>query len=384
MKTLHAAVAAGATLSLAACATPTTDRPVIGAVSAAEEAQRQVAYVLKARMAEEARVRRVAARLLAANVEVCPAKAWRIGVNVAGLDSMDARIRPAATEVLGMGEQPQVVFVEPGGPADLAGVRDGDRLVRVDGRTIPSGLKATTRTRAILSEFDKREGAYALQLERGGEVRTVEVTPRRVCAYTVRLEDSDVVNAYADGRGLVITRGMLKLTGSDEELAVVIGHELAHDTEGHIAAKQRNAAAGMAGGMALDILAAAAGVNTQGAFTRAAGQAGQAFASPEFEAEADYVGLYYVARAGYDISTAEDFWRKMSVEAPRAIAVTTTHPANASRYLALAATRREIEGKRGAQLALLPARRAPKGVAPSLAAPATANALIPASAAVKP
>ena len=48
--------------------------------------------------------------------------------------------------------------------------------------------------------------------------------------------------------------------------------------------------------------------NTKGAFTKTAAKRAQNAYSPEFEAEADYVGLYILARAGYNIDRAPDAW----------------------------------------------------------------------------
>ena len=313
MKPIRFTAAAMLALSAAACATPTTVGPSVTSAAVADETQRQVAYVFKARMAEQERVARVAARLMAANVDVCPAKAWRAGLHVSALGRLDARLRPGAQEALGVADAAQLIYVEPGSPAEAADLHAGDVLLQVKGTLIPVGPKAQSLARQMLTKASKTHEPFTVEVSHEGTARFVELHPREVCDYPARVADSDEVNAHADGREIFISRGMLKLAGSDEELAVVIAHEMAHDTEGHIAAKQRNAAAGMVGGAALDILAAAAGVNTQGAFTRAAGQAGAGYASPAFEAEADYVGLYYMARAGYDIGHAEDFWRKMAV-----------------------------------------------------------------------
>ena len=113
----------------------------------------------------------------------------------------------------------------------------------------------------------------------------------------------------------------------------------------------------MLGGMVFDVLAAAGGVNTQGAFTKAAGQAGAKYDAAEFEAEAAYVGLYYMARAGYETKDAANFWRKMAMENPQAIFIKSSHPPTAAWYVALAAAHEEIEKKKADGSPLLPAAR---------------------------
>ena len=58
--------------------------------------------------------------------------------------------------------------------------------------------------------------------------------------------------------------------------------------------------AGAGVGLVFDILAAVAGVNTGGDFMRIGAEAGAGAFSQDFEAEADYVGVYLMARGGYD------------------------------------------------------------------------------------
>jgi len=54
--------------------------------------------------------------------------------------------------------------------------------------------------------------------------------------------------------------------------------------------------------------------------------------SQDFEAEADYVGLYHAARAGYDIENAPYIWRRFAASDPRGIdAVGGSHPAERSK-----------------------------------------------------
>jgi predicted Zn-dependent protease len=124
---------------------------------------------------------------------------------------------------------------------------------------------------------------------------------------------------------------------------------------------------GALGGAVLDVLFAAGGVNTQGTFTDTGGDVGAAMFSRQFEAEADYVGLYFVERAGYSIGGVEEFWRRMAVDHPRGIRFAYTHPTTAERFLGLAAARDEILAKRAAGQPLTPnLRRAEtQGAAPA-------------------
>ena len=105
-------------------------------------------------------------------------------------------------------------------------------------------------------------------------------------------------------------------------------------------------------GTIVDLAAAYYGVNTQGVF----GQAGARMYSQEFEAEADYVGIYYMERAGYSIDNVADFWRDMAVEHPGSInqSHASTHPATPERFLEINAAIEEIKEKKRLNQQLIP------------------------------
>ena len=108
-------------------------------------------------------------------------------------------------------------------------------------------------------------------------------------------------------------------------------------------------------------LAVLLGAHTGGAITEASARA----YSMEYEAEADYMGLYIAARAGFAIENAPPLWRRLAAISLRAVKEGRTHPTTPARFVALRATIEEIEAKRAAGLPLLPERRtAPQPVAP--------------------
>ena len=111
------------------------------------------------------------------------------------------------------------------------------------------------------------------------------------------------------------------------------------------------------------MLVALAGVNTGGAFSRLGTNAGAGSFTKSFEAEADYVGLYLMARAGMDYRAAPQFWRRMSTINPKAISHASTHPVTPARFVLLQKTIAEIEAKQANKEALVPNKVAP--VAPT-------------------
>lgn len=185
------------------------------------------------------------------------------------------------------------------------------------------------------------------------------------CAYKINItqgqknaqgmvEPDTSLNAYADGSAVHISPAMVLFAKNDSDLAFIITHEFAHNIMRHVASKQQNAMLGTLLGVAADLAAASQGYDSQGQFGKLGMGIGANAYSPAFESEADYVGLYLLARAGYKYHNAPNFWRQMSVQNPDAIYTGRTHPSNSARYVNMNKTIAEIDAKKARKLPLLP------------------------------
>lgn len=181
------------------------------------------------------------------------------------------------------------------------------------------------------------------------------MNPRANCDFQVILDAKEHgLNAHADGQNVVIYPAMVDFAKNDNHLAFVIAHEFAHNIMAHISASQQNTMIGTLLGTVADVAAGAAGANTQGVFGKIGQQQGMLRYSSAFEAEADYVGLYILARAGYKIEDAPDFWRIMSQANPDSIYIAQSHPTNPARTIAMGKTVAEIRAKQRAGMPLIP------------------------------
>lgn len=162
------------------------------------------------------------------------------------------------------------------------------------------------------------------------------------------------LNAHADGTQININPAMIDFAKNDSHLAFVLAHEYSHHIMGHVQATQQNVMGGALLGTLVDVLAASQGANTQGQFGQLGAQAALLSYSPEFEHEADYIGLYILARAGYDYAHAPDFWREMSRNNHDGIYNRTTHPTTPERFVMMNKTIQEINTKKAAHQRLLP------------------------------
>ena len=326
-------------LVLAGCATPMTQQPVVDQKTVQSEAELQKELALKDYHKTQARLHDVAYPVLVNNHDSCGDKvAPSLGVSILSAVVMDKEYSKAFKSVFGgNGNDAKIVGVIKDGPAYQANVKVGDSVKSIGGEAYS---KTTRRGYEEWMKKVKKLGTpgipLPIKLERDGQSILTEVIPELHCDYPVTVVMENSLNAYADGMAVYVTKGMMRFAEKDDELALIVGHELAHNTMKHIGAKQQNFWLGSI----FDVLAAAYGLDTQGTF----GKIGANAYSQEFETEADYVGLYYVAKAGYDISEAPTFWRRMAVEHPGSIkgSYSSTHPSTPERFVNLENTADEI------------------------------------------
>jgi len=143
------------------------------------------------------------------------------------------------------------------------------------------------------------------------------------------IDDPKTVNAFcmAGGRMAIYTGLIEQIKPTDDELAQVMGHEIAHALSNHTAEKMSVALASD-----LAVTAVAVSQHQSGlALTGTALAAAIAIKLPnsrEAESEADRIGIELAARAGYDPHAAVTLWQKMEkVSGGGRIDFLSTHPA---------------------------------------------------------
>lgn len=342
------------TLSLAACQQPQTARAPTTQAAVTEEARRQQIFVFSEQYRASVRVQQVAWRVLSNGAAICGDRTvYRMGGGFSTLEAWSPEVRYAIREILPFTDDKiRVAWANPDSPLIRSGLREGDAVLAWNGIPIGNGKRGLA---ALREQITKNQGEpVTVLVGRSDGQSNVSLELQRICASEVAYNANTQVNAFADGKQIVITSGMEQFARDDTELALVISHELAHNLMGHIDAKKLNAAGGAAGGLLLDILAAAAGVNTQGQFTKTGMNAGASAYSQSFESEADYVGMYFLAAAGFPMENAPNFWRRMAALNPRAISHATSHPTTAQRFVDLNSAVAEIQQKQASGQALMP------------------------------
>jgi predicted Zn-dependent protease len=197
---------------------------------------------------------------------------------------------------------------------------DRRQMMMVSSQKVDEGAKV-----AYDQELNKARAAGALNKDKHVYDRVQEISQRLIPQTTsfrpdaanwkweVNVQTSEDVNAYCmpGGKIMVYTGLINEIEPTDDELAAVIGHEIAHALREHSRERLSRAYAEQ---LVLAGVAVATGAE-QSTMQLASQVSAVTFTLPhsrEQEAEADRIGLEVMARAGYDPNAAVTLWQKMS------------------------------------------------------------------------
>ena len=163
------------------------------------------------------------------------------------------------------------------------------------------------------------------------------------CHFHFHYMADNEVNAFTDENGdIYLHRGLLDYLQSDDEIACVMAHEMGHQIAGHVEETKRSAVlGGLIGGLLMGGAAVAGGSTQEEADELAAqgmyygGTIGMLTFSKEQEREADLLGAYVLARAGYDLDRAGNMFEVLAKLDDKVVASwKDTHPAGPERVVA--------------------------------------------------
>ena len=152
-----------------------------------------------------------------------------------------------------------------------------------------------------------------------------------------KLIESDQVNAFClPGGKIAVYTGILPIMKNEAGMAAVMGHEVAHATARHGAERMSHQMAAKGMQQVLEYGLQDSTPETQ-KMTMAVFGVGASVGvllpySRTHESEADYIGLMYMARAGYDPRAAVSFWEKMAAQGGKQPPeFLSTHPSHQTR-----------------------------------------------------
>ena len=232
------------------------------------------------------------------------------------------------------------------------------RVALSDAQQQELGLQVYQQTVSEAGDDVINSGADYEQVRRVAErIAAVGAKDKPLFDWEFTLLKRDEANAFClPGGKIVVFTGLLDVARTDDELAAVIGHEVAHAVAEHGAERifreqlTQRAVAAASGAFADDpqryqqvagLLGAGAQVGLALPWSRAQ------------ESEADHIGLIYMARANYDPGAALTFWKSMQQAAGGSAPpeYLSTHPSSATRIRQIRAWLPEARAQRGAPAA---------------------------------
>ncbi len=180
-----------------------------------------------------------------------------------------------------------------------------------------------------------RDAALNARIRRIGQ-NIAAVTGEDGYAWEFNVIEENTLNAFClPGGKVFFYTGILKIMDNDDQIAAVMGHEIAHALARHGGERMSMQMLGNAGAA---VLGAAIGVPAeyQGLYEQAYGTVAQVGVllpfSRKHESEADQIGIYLMVKAGYNPEEAITFWKKMkALGGDKPPEFLSTHPSDETR-----------------------------------------------------
>lgn len=269
-------------------------------------------------MADRRRVERIAYRLFRYAAAYCTDnRRYNFGIPPITVSDLPKDLQGPYRDSIGAidADRPRFIQIVPFSPVQLAGLLEGDVLISLHEESTGKALQPSwtldrpAQTMAV-------NGQLKLELLHGQEIKTVSLTPQLICNLKPVLDKDAGLSITVSRDTLTITSGLVSQIPNDDELAVLIAHQLAHwllHTTNQV---------------------------------------------PETlqEQDADYLATYLAHAAGFNVSTFKEAWYRAGLNSGelRKDAIARVHPMTPSRALALNDTLQEIRAKTLAGKRILP------------------------------
>jgi len=225
-----------------------------------------------------------------------------------------------------------VAFVLRDTPSAAAGVKKGDVVLAVD-------HKEVNRVQDVVRRIEKLSPGKTtiLTLLCDGQPRDIPVS---VASLPVNVRftavDKQGVNAAAGNNRIYVTYGLLNFTRSDDEIAAVLAHELAHLARSHVRNMNGKTALNVVVAVGLGLTAEVFQPGSGHIVMRGVNGIGDVFRarySRDLEREADYFSVKILHAAGYDPEVAVTIHERFAVQIPRTMisGFLSTHPGSPER-----------------------------------------------------
>lgn len=264
------------------------------------------------------RVADIGWKLATRNLELCPAHFAATGITLHTLSQYSNAWQGAAIEAFRLEPgKPGILAIAKDSPAWNSGLRPNDIVVSLNGvplggqtpRQAPKGDYSETDIALRQIEAVPMGKPIELIVERNENRLTLSIMPVPSCASRFEMATSNQFNANSNGNVVQVFGKLVIALDRDDDLALVMAHELAHNALGHNQLiKNRRLSTGFASVLT-----------------------GSGKVLRNFERDADRYGIFMSARAGFAYRHAAAFWKRFASKGGLGALIAVTHPSPANR-----------------------------------------------------
>lgn len=190
---------------------------------------------------QQLRVATIGYRIAAANAQSCGRPEMMSGIVAHDLTQYPLASRPLVSRAFSLHAGFGVLQIVPGSAADRGGLKIDDEILAVGNASVED-QPAIEGTRQSYTREDQfagilssalAKGPTPLLVRRAGQLLHLTIQGQAGCGGNVVLSTSSNLNAWSDGKRVMVTTAMMQQAANDDELAFVIAHEMAHNILGH-------------------------------------------------------------------------------------------------------------------------------------------------------
>ena len=270
---------------------------------------------------------------MATNTDSCPnSKINAFGLMVSHRNELPSSLKnffyaanPNILQYNNSKELPMIVSVADNSPADGAKIKEGDLIVAI------SNKKVNHDNFKTLLDIAARSGVLEVKIKRQKEEFLFNLKSEIICGYPVQTMISPIPNAYADGSKIYITIATLDFVKDRQEIAFLIGHELAHNIYHY------------KGDALYESESNPIPVNEKPSLKKITDLL--IFQTEAKETEADLYGVEFATKAGIPQNKVANYFRRLSIYMPQLMkdSFFRVHPGNARRVTEIEAKLKELQ-----------------------------------------
>ena len=309
-------------LFLVSCSSISSYKPVNKEGLLEEKEIKEQSKFLVRSLAEKSRkLHDIAWPIMKSNIDSClNAKINAFGLMVSHIDdlplSLNSSFYAASPENLENDDTilfPMIVSVANNSPAHRSQVMEGDLIISIN-----NNLVSKENYKELLDEAAIK-GNLKITIKRKQKEILHNLKSEVICGYPVQAMISPIPNAYADGSKIYITIATFDFVKDDQELAFLIGHELAHNVYHY------------KGDPLYESDANPIPVEEKPSLQKISDLL--IFQTEEKETEADLYGVEFAIKAGISQNKVANYFRRLSIYAPELMkdSFFRMHPGNARR-----------------------------------------------------